>query len=78
VSLNLDLSLQRPKTLLLFSMVSTAPVPDLTAEISLGTWFLTGIKFLIQGRSFQLFCLQGTSDADTKSRKKVSDSHSLA
>lgn len=52
MSLNLDLSLQRPKTLLLFSMVSTESVPDLTAEMFLGTLLLTGIKFLIQSWSF--------------------------
>ena len=39
--------------LLLFSMVSTESVPDLTAEMFLGTLLLTGIKFLIQSWSLQ-------------------------
>lgn len=34
--------------LLLFSMISAESVPDLTAEMFLGTLLLTGIKFLIQ------------------------------
>lgn len=53
MSLNLDLSLPRPKMLLLFSMVSTESVPDITAEMFLGTLLLTGTKFLIQSWSFQ-------------------------
>lgn len=38
--LNLDLSLPRPK-MLLFSVISTESVPDLTAEMFLGTLLLT-------------------------------------
>lgn len=53
MSLNLDLSLPRPKTLMLFSMISAESVPDLTAEMFLGALLLTAIKFLMQSWAFQ-------------------------
>lgn len=62
MSLNLDVSLPRPKTLLLFSMVSTESVPDLTAETFLGTLLLIGIKFLIQSWSFQPYSTVSARD----------------
>lgn len=52
-SLNLDLSLPRPKTLLLFSIISAESIPDLTAEMFLGAPLLTGIKFLTKSWAFQ-------------------------
>lgn len=57
MSLNQHLSLQRPKSLLIFSMVSVGSVPDLTAEFFLGALLLAGIKFLIQSRSLQPYSI---------------------